>query len=128
MRFHPSRKSTKSAAPPHSCYSTKRISPPFPVRCSARRARGIFASATRLPWRKSSPAWRHCDALSSELVAFSPTRSVLLRLSQGAGGLDARRSQQARNLLQMQLHRVSAQNLALRKLAGSVGPLLHASV
>ena len=52
--------------------------------------------------------------------------NLLLRFADGAAGLHARGAQQPRNLLQMQLHGVGAQNLGLRKLEAGVPHLGHA--
>ena len=49
-----------------------------------------------------------------------------LRLADGAAGFNARGAQQARNLLEMQLHRVGAQNLGLREADAGVAHLIHA--
>ena len=50
----------------------------------------------------------------------------LLRFADGAAGFNARGAQQPRNLLQVQLHRVGAQNLSLRELEACVPHLGHA--
>jgi hypothetical protein len=43
------------------------------------------------------------------------TLLFLLRLADGAAGLNARGPQQPRNLLEMELHGIGAQNLGLRE-------------
>src|SRR5271165_3060342 len=105
---------TRTAAPPRRYCLTGRISPRFRARCSARRAKGTCDSATPSQSRKSKTAQKRCTSCLHSLQA------LFLGLADGAAGLNARGAQKPRNLLQVQLDRVSAQDLRLRKLEADV--------
>ena len=89
-------------------------------------------------WRSTRSCWR-CDRGCFPAIPAAdgdqdaaPDQSAhtessdFLRIADGAAGFNARGTEQARNLLQMELHGVGAQNLGLRETDAGVAHLIHA--
>src|SRR5665213_2751148 len=70
------------------------------------------------------PLWAWLSILTQSLCKFCDS---LFCLADGAAGLNARCAQQPRNLLQMKLDRIRAQNLCLRKAEPGMPHGIHAA-
>jgi len=83
-----------------------------------RRERGASQQASR-PFAKDAKGWGTERIVSSRLDLFAS-------LADGVAGFDAGRAQQARDLLEMQLHRVGAHDFGLGEIDAGVADRVHA--